>query len=395
MRQGPLRGVRVLALENVIAGPYGSMIMGDLGAEVIKIEQPQGDIARQLFGPRHKGESFYYLAFNRNKKSVMLDLRVGSNKKVFYDLVRLSDVVWDNFRPGVMERLKINYENLRKINPRIVCCSITGYGTSGPRREQPSFDLIAQAISGIMSITGEPGRPPVRCGAPIGDLAAGMMGVIGVLAALLEKEVTARGQKVEVSLLDSSISSLAYDFSRYFCSGEIPGPIGAGHVSFLPYDAFKTRDGRYIVVGKIADEDWPQLARIIEAEWMLKYPRFQTPEGRAEHKEELKAILQECFLKADARHWVNLFEAKCIPGGLVQNLAEVANDPEVLHNKMILSLKHPLGGEVKLTGNPVKMEGIKEDEYDAPPLLGQHTEEVLKEILGYSEEQIRRVKEGR
>lgn len=160
MRQGPLRGVRVLALENVIAGPYGSMIMGDLGAEVIKIERPQGDIARQLFGPRHKGESFYYLAFNRNKKSVMLDLRVGSNKKVFYDLVRLSDVVWDNFRPGVMERLKINYENLRKINPRIICCSITGYGTSGPRREQPSFDLIAQAIRGIMSITGEPGSPP-------------------------------------------------------------------------------------------------------------------------------------------------------------------------------------------------------------------------------------------
>lgn len=235
----------------------------------------------------------------------------------------------------------------------------------------------------------------MRCGAPIGDLAAGMMGVIGILAALLEKEVTGRGQKVEVSLLDSSISSLAYDFSRYFCSGEIPGPIGAGHVSFLPYDAFKTRDGRYIVVGKVADEDWPQLARVIEAEWMLKYPGFQTPEGRAEHKEELKAILQECFLKADARHWVNLFEAKCIPGGLVQNLAEVANDPEVLHNKMILSLKHPLGGEVKLTGNPVKMEGIKEDEHDAPPLLGQHTEEVLKEILGYPEEQIRRVKEGR
>jgi crotonobetainyl-CoA:carnitine CoA-transferase CaiB-like acyl-CoA transferase len=389
MRQGPLQGVRVLGLENFIAGPYGSMIMGDLGAEVIKIEPPGGDFARHFAGPGHKGEVFYYLAFNRNKKSIMLDLMVDSNKKAFYDLVRVSDVVWDNFRPGVTERLGIDYETLKQINPRIVCCSITGYGETGPRKDQLSYDVVGQAISGMMGITGEPGRPPVRCGPPVGDLVSGILGVIGVLSALVARETTGRGQKVEVSLLDSCVSLLAYYFSYYFCSGEAPGPQGSGHLGVSPYGAFRTRDGRWIATGI----NWPRITRVVGAEWIADDPRFQSQEGRVKHRKELEDILQEHFLEADAQQWLDLFEVEDIAGGLVQNIAEAANDPQILNNRMILSLKHPLGGEVRLVGNPVKTGGVNEDEYAAPPTLGQHTQEVFKVLLGYSKEEVGKVRE--
>lgn len=387
MRNSPLKGLRILALENYIAGPYGSMILGDLGAEVVKIEPPSGDLSRSFAGPDHKGELFYYLAFNRNKKSVVLNLALPSNKDAFYDLVKISDVVWDNFRPGVTTRLKINYNTLKKVNPKIICCSITGYGQTGPRRNQISYDIVGQAISGIMSITGESGRPPARCGPPVGDLVAGMMGVIGVLAAVVRREKTGKGERVETSLLDSCVSLLAYYFSYYFCSGEVPGPQGSGHLGVSPYSVFKTRDGRWIATGI----NWPRITRVLNAEWLVEDSRFKTMKGRVKHKGDLEEIMQEHFLQADAQQWLELFEAEDIAGGLVQNIDEAANDPQVLNNDMIMTLTHALGGQIKLTGNPIKMDGIDHKEYEAPPALGQHTEEVLKNLVHYSTKQIKKI----
>ena len=388
MRNSPLNGLRILALENYIAGPYGSMILGDLGADVIKIEPPSGDLSRSFAGPDHKGEVFYYLAFNRNKKSIVLNLAIPSNKDAFYDLVKLSDVVWDNFRPGVTARLKVNYDALKKINPRIICCSITGYGQTGARKNQLSYDIVGQAISGIMSITGEVGRSPTRCGPPVGDLVAGMMGVVGVLAAVARRDKTGKGEKVETSLLDSCVSLLAYYFSYYFSSGEVPGPQGAGHLGVSPYSVFKTRDGRWIATGI----NWPRITRVIGAEWLADDTRFQTMAGRVRHKEELERIMQEYFLKADAQQWLELFEAEDIAGGLVQNIDEAAIDPQILNNDMIVSLTHSLGGQIKLTGNAIKMSGVSPSNYEAPPVLGQHTDEVLKNLLDYSHRRIKKIK---
>ncbi|RLC73043.1 MAG: CoA transferase [Chloroflexi bacterium] len=388
-QEGPLAGIRVLALESYIAGPFGSMIMGDLGAEVIKVEPPSGDPARHFAGPGHRGEVFYYLAFNRNKKSVVLDLTVDSNRQAFWDLVRISDIVWDNFRPGVIKRLGASFYRLRRINPSIICCSITGYGETGPKRDLPCFDIVGQALSGMMSVTGEPGRPPVRCGPPIGDLAAGMFGVIGVLAALAERQRTGKGQQVNVSLLDSCVSLMSYYFSYYFCSGVTPRPQGSGHLGTAPYGAYKTRDGRWIVTGV----NWPRIAQVLGAEWAINDARFQSQQKRAEHKHDLDSILQECFLEADAQQWLDLLDAEGIAVGLVKDVAEAANDEQIISNKMIISLKHALGGKVKLTGNPIKIHRVKQAKYSAPPLLGQHTEEVLKGLLGYPPDKVRKIKE--
>lgn len=384
---GLLSGVRILAVEQAIAGPYGTMVLADLGAEVIKIEPPEGEAARRLAGPGHRGELFYYLAFNRNKKSVVLDLATASGKKAFYGLVEKCDAVWDNFRPGVMERLGADYETLKKINPKLICCSLSGYGSTGPYIHRPSFDVIVQAISGILSVTGEPGRPPVRPGPPLADMVAGLFAAVGVVSALVRRAETGEGQRLEVSLLDSCVSLLAYHLSFYFCAGIVPGPQGSGHLGLAPYGAFKAKDG-YMALGV----SWPRVARVIGAEWLSDDPRFSTLEARVKNQNELKAIMEDRLSKASVEQWLALFEAEDMPAGPVQTVDEAARDPQVQHRNMVLSLAHPHGGEVKLAGNPVKAEAIDESRYTAPPTLGQHTDEVLSKLLGYSAEDIARLK---
>ena len=386
--KGPLSGVRVLAVEHAQAGPYGSMLLGDLGAEVIKIESPEGDMSRTFAGPQHKGETYYFMAFNRSKKSLVLDLGTETGKEVFCDLVKISDVVWDNFRAGVMERLGLDYESLKKIKPSIICCSITGYGSSGPYRERPSFDIVAQALSGIMSITGEPDGAPLKTGIAVADLSGGFFGALGVAAALAKRAVTGEGQKVEISLLNTCISLLAYHLSYYFCSGDVPKRLGSGHLSVIPFGAYETKEG-HIALGIC----WPRVARTIGAEWMIDDPRFSTQEERWKHRQEFEEIFREHFSKATAEDWEELFKVDDIPGGPVNTLDKAAIDPQVLHNKMVLNLKHPLGGEIKLAGNPVKMPGCIDEEYSPPPTLGQHSAEILSQLLGYSEEKIRKLRE--
>jgi len=268
---GPLAGIRVLDFSRAISGPYGSMILGDLGAEIIKIETPEGDFSRVSAGPTHKGENFYYLAFNRNKKDIVLDLLTESGKKAFYDLVKVSDIVWNNFRAGSMERLGADYETLRKINPRIIYCSITGYGPSGPAKDRPAFDISILAASGILSVTGEPDGRPVRPGIPIADESGGLFAIIGVLAALAERQRTGKGQRIDISLMDACVSLLCYPLSYYFTTGIIPKPLGnSSHLILVPYGVYKTKKG-YIALGVC----WPRITRVIGADCLADDPRFK------------------------------------------------------------------------------------------------------------------------
>ncbi len=383
----PLFGVRVLDLTQAQAGTYGSMVLGDLGAEVIKIESPKGDLTREFPFYDHKGESYYYLAFNRNKKGMVLDLKTNKGRGIFYQLVKIADVVFDNFSPGVIEKLGVDYNTVNKINPQIISCSITGFGSSGPYRERRSFDLVAQAMSGAMSVTGEPGRPPVRCGISIADMAGGMYAAMGIMAAYIARQRTGVGQKVDISLLDGMMALLSYFASYYFLSGEVPGPQRSGHLSAMPYGAFKTKDG-YIAIA----EGWPRIARVLGIEEYINNPRFNTRAKRLKNREELYTILQEAFLAQPTEVWVELLNAEGIAAAPVNTLDKALSDPQVMHRDMVIKIEHALGGEIRLVGNPIKLSSVPYGDFKSPPTLGQHTEEILAHLLGYSKEEIEALK---
>ncbi len=385
---GPLSGYRILDLSRAIAGPYGAMILGDLGAEVIKIEPPGGEISRLFPGPSHEGESFYYMAFNRNKKAVTLDLGTDAGKEAFYELVKISDVVWDNFRPGVMERLGADYETIKKSNPKIISCSISGYGATGPYVDRPSVDVVVQGIAGTISTTGEPGGRPLKPGFPAADILGGLFGVISVVSALAHRERTGEGKKIDVEMLGSMMSAMAYEFSYYLCSGIVPGPMGSGHLALLPYGVYKCKEG-YVAIGPT----WPRLAKVIGADWMIEDTRFVKGEERLKHRNEFNEAIEEHLAKAPADDWLELFYVEDIIAGPINTIDKTAADPQVKARNMILNLPHHLGGEVRLVGNPMKIPGIKEGEYTAPPILGQHNDEILKGLLNYSNEKITKLRD--
>ncbi|MDY6906641.1 MAG: CoA transferase [Chloroflexota bacterium] len=383
--KGPLSGVRVLDVSRAIAGPYGAMILADLGAEVIHIEPPGGDMNRiiGLKEASHCGESYYFMAFNKNKKSLVLDIATETGIAAFHDLVRKSDVVWDNFRPGVMERLRADYETLKEINPRIICCSVTGFGSSGPYRDRPSFDLVALAISGVMSITGEPDGPPTRPGPPMADMSGASFAVQGVLAALYERERTGRGQRVEVNLLDACLYNLTYQVQYYFCSGVVPQRMGSGHLSLVPFRAYNTGEG-YLVIGP----SWPRVARTLGIEHVIDDPRFKELDDRVRNREALDAIIEEALARERAEDWLEVMYVDDLPVGPVNTIDRAVADPQVLHNEMIVEMEHPRGGKIQHVGSPFHMASM-EHEHQAPPTLGQHSDEVLRGLLGYSDEKVR------
>ncbi len=380
--EGPLSGVRVLALENYLAGPVASMTMADLGAEVIKIEPPQGDLSRMTFGPNHKGESSHFLSWNRNKKGIVLDLATASGKQAFDGLVRVSDVVINNFRPGVMARLSADYDALRRLNPRVISVNLTGMGPSGPYRDRPSVESTAAGMSGILSVTGEPGGRPVRPGPAMSDLANALYATIATLSALYQREHTGTGQNIDVSLLGASVAFMGYHISYYTCSGEVPQPLGSGYPFTAPYGAYQTKEG-YVVLGPC----WPRIAVAIGAEWLIDDPRFATAEARLAHRGELDEELEKCLAAATADEWLEIFYQMDIVAGPLNGVDEVVTDPQVNHLNMVLSLEHPLGGTVRVAGNPIMMESVS-GRHQAPPLLGQHTNEVLKGLLGYTDAQL-------
>jgi len=371
-----------------MAGPYGTLLLADLGAEVIKIENPEGgDLSRATVHYTHKGESAYYLSFNRNKKSITLNLRTEKAREIFYELVKISDVVYDNFRSGTAEKLKIDYETLKKVNPKIICCSVTGFGSNSPYKDRPALDLLIQAMGGVMSFTGEPGRPPVRLGYPMGDLGGGMFAAMAVLAALYDREKTGEGQRLDIAMLDAQISLLTYRAQYYFLEGVIPEPIGSGHVSSVPIRAFRAKDGKYLTIDAAQDKFFQGVCQVLGIAEAGKEPRFNTRSARLKNRDALMAILEEKFLGKNRDEWLDLLIKADVPAGPVNNLRETFSDPSVLARNMVVPVNH-LGEEIKMVGNPIKMSKVKEEVFEGAPTLGQHTEEVLSRLLNYSREQV-------
>jgi CoA:oxalate CoA-transferase len=389
----PLSGVRILDLSQLLAGPFGTMILADLGAEVIKIERPDGagDIGRGMPPHFFHGESVYFLSINRNKKSMTLNLKEKEGLEIFYRLVKISDVVFDNFRPGIMEKLHLDYETLKNINPRIISCSVSGYGQTGPFKDRPAFDLIIQARGGIMSYTGEPGRMPVRMGAPMGDLAGGLYSAHGVMAALYQREKTGRGQRVDISLLDCQISLLIYRALYYLFAGEIARPVGSGHVSAIPIRAFKTQSFD-IVVDANTDKFFQELCAGIGRPELAADPRFRTRADRLKNQEELYAILERVFKEKKGEEWLEILESR-VPVGPINTVDMALQDPQILSRNMVVSVEHRSGEKMKLLGNPIKMTEIGDQSFTAPPAYGEHTEWVLSNLLHCSAEEIQKLRE--
>ncbi len=384
----PLSGIRVLDLTHVLAGPFCTQILGDLGAEVIKIERPGvGDPTRRMPPHTMKDQSAYFMALNRNKKSLTLDLKAPEGKEIFYGLTRKADVVMNNFTPGTMEKLGLGYEDLKKINPKIVWASVTGYGQTGPYRERPSYDIIVQAMGGAMSYTGEPGKPPVRCGIPIGDLGGAVFAVIGILSALVSRSMTGEGRMVDISMLDVQIALHTYRAKYYFLAGEIPQPVGTAHVSNVPLRAYCTKDSALVIEAYI-DHFFRNLCKNMDMEKLADDPHFSTRAKRLENRAELDRILEEAFLKKTTDEWLELFVKLEVPAGPINTVDKAVADPQVLSRNMVVEIDSPHVGRTKDVGSPIKVSGVDKVKYVHPPALGEHTEQVLKDMLGYSAEKI-------
>jgi CoA:oxalate CoA-transferase len=386
---GPLEGIRVLDLTWVLAGPFASMILCDLGADVIKVERlPYGDAARTT-GPIVNGESCYFFSINRGKKSVCLDLKAERGKKLFLRLVDLSDVVMENFTPGTMDKLGLGYDALQKRNPRLIYASTSGFGQTGPDRLRPALDIVVQGMGGVMSITGEPDGPPVRPGVSLGDIAAGLYTAIGVLAALQERERSGHGQMIDIAMLDCQIAILENAFIRYFATGELPKPIGSRHPIATPFQAFPTKDGWIVLALSWGVENqWELFCATIGRVDLIDDPRFDTGPLRTEHHAELEPILNEAMRQKTTDEWLREFDAIGLPCGPLNNIAQAAEHPQVLARRMLAEVEHPRIGRLKLPDTPVKLSRTPGGIKGPSPALGQDTYEVLSSLLGLSAEEL-------
>jgi formyl-CoA transferase/CoA:oxalate CoA-transferase len=382
----PFDGVRVLDLSRMLAGPFGSMLLADLGAEVIKVEDPGGGDPMRGMGPPFlgdgDGESAYFLAINRNKKSIALDLEKPEGRAVFHDLCRVADVVWENFRPGVLTKLGCAPETLRALNPRLIVCSISAFGQAGPYRDWPAFDLALQAMGGAMSITGEEGRPPVRMGLPMGDLAGGMFGALAVSGALLMRARTGEGTTIDLSLLDCQVSLLTYVAQYFWADGRVPGRVGSGHASVVPYQAFSAKDG-FLAVAVFAEKFWGGFCRAIERPDLAADPRFDTNPKRVDRKAELVPVLEAIFSGRTTAEWLGRLQAEGVPAAPIQTVDQALSDPQVLLREMVVDLEHPKLGTLKTLGSPIKPAGAPAFRPAPPPALGEHTDALLGGLLGY------------
>lgn len=387
----PLSGIKVIDLTRILSGPFATMTLADLGADVIKIETPAGDDTRQWGPPFIEGESAYYLSVNRNKKSIVLNLKEEKGKEVFYKLVKDADVVVENFRPGTLKRLGADYDTLKEINPGIILASISGFGQTGPYAQKPGYDVLAQGMGGLMSVTGEPGRPPVKAGFSIADIGTGMWAIIGILAALRERDRSGKGQWIDVSLLDTIISWQAYFAGNYFATEEDPEPLGGAHPNIVPYQVFEASDGYFILaVGN--DQLWQKCIDAINDD-VLRDEKYATNPGRVKHREELVKLLNDKFKEKTVRDWVAIFEEVKIPVGPINKLSDILNDPHVKEREMVVEKDHPVIGQLKMLGIPVKLSRTPGEIKTVPPALGEHTDQVLKE-LGYSDADIAALKEA-
>lgn len=383
----PLEGVRVLDLTTFLSGPYATMILADLGAEVIKLEPPGGDAARHIPPYFVESDSAYYLSVNRNKKSVVVDMKQEAGRETTRELAARCDVLIENFRPGVAAKLGLAYDKIAQVNPGLVWCSLSGFGQEGPYRDHPAYDMIVQALSGGMSMTGEHGGLPVRSGIPLGDLAAGMFSVIGIQAALVERARTGRGREIDIAMLDCQISMLCYQAAYHLIAGVVPGTQGRGHDSIPTYRAFIAGDAASVVVCANTERMWEEMATELDLAHLLEDARFKTNRERHANREALWPLLDEAFARHPAQHWVDRFRARSIPVGLVNTLEQAFRDPQVLHRNMVVEMQRD-GHAIRVAGNPVKFAGTREAAPAYPPALGADTAAVLTSVLGWSEEKL-------
>ncbi len=380
----PLEGIKMLDLTHMLSGPYGAMIIADLGADTVKVEPPNtGEGTRRLLekDPNNSidGMGAYFFTLNRNKRSITLDLKSDDGLSQFYELVKAADIVMNNFSAGVTKKLKIDYETLSKVNPRIITCTVTGFGETGPACKRPAFDQIAQALGGGMSITGNNPEDVIRAGIPIGDLGGGMFAVMGILAAINARHTTGRGQHVDISMLDCQLSMMNYMATMHSMSGEIPGPLGNSHFVHVPYNTFKTKTDM-IVIACVGDQFWPPLLDLLDDK-ELRDSRFEFAPSRLKEKAYIEERINNVLINERAGYWLEKLENARIPCARVNNVSQAMSDPQIMARNMVVDLKHPLKGSAQVPGNPIKLSETNEDSYSPPPLLGAHNDEVLKEWL--------------
>ena len=391
----PLKGIRVLDLSRVLAGPYCSMTLSDLGAEVIKVEIPgRGDDTR-AFPPFLEGESSYYLSLNRGKKSLTLNLKDEKGVEVLHRLVKKCDVVLENFRPGVTKRLGVDYDVLKKIKEDLIYCSISSYGQTGPYATRPGYDLIIQGMSGLMGITGEQDRPPVRVGVAVTDLNAGMYAVMAILSALRVRDQLDIGQYLDVSMMDAAVSWMTYMAGSYFANGEVPPRMGGAHPSIVPYQTFEAGDGKFLLVAGGNDRLFKILCEVMDMEHLVVDPMYVSNTVRVENREILVPIIQERLLTKPRDAWLSKLMESGFPCAPVNAMDEVFSDPQLLHRNMLVTMDHPKIGKIKQIGAPLKFSDTPLKLKLPPPMLGQHTDEVLVKLCGYSEDEVAALKKNK
>jgi crotonobetainyl-CoA:carnitine CoA-transferase CaiB-like acyl-CoA transferase len=383
----PLEGVRVLDLTNVMAGPYCSMVLGDLGAEVIKLESLDGDSTRN-FEPRVNDESYCFAVLNRNKKSIAVDLKAPQGKDIVRKLAARSEIVIENFRPGVVKKLGIGYDDLKQVNPSLIYASMSGFGQTGPYGKKGGFDIIAQGMSGIMMMTGHPGGRPAKVGIAMNDIACGVTTLYGILGAYIGKLRHGQGQYLETSLLEAGLAWSIWEFGAYFGGGELPTATGTRHRRSAPYQAFRSSDG-YVTVGASGDKLWRAFVeKVVEQPQWLQDPRFERNPLRVKNADALQEMIEAIFTRQPTAHWVEKLDAAGVPGGPVYTYDQTLVDPQVQHRRMVYDIEHPVIGPMKTLGLPLKSNGELTQIRRPAPLHGQHTAEVLREA-GYSDDQVR------
>ena len=388
---GPLEGVKVMSFGRYLSGPFAAMLMADLGAEVIKIEDRKGDPVRHN-RPFVGDLSHYFLSVNRGKKSFSIDLRHPRTKAVLEELVKQTDILIENFRPGIMKKMGFDYEAAQKLNPRLIYLSISGFGQTGPYAHKPAYDMVAQGVGGTISITGMPDSPPVRVGYSIGDMGAGLFGVVASLAALYERERSGEGQYVDLAMMDSQIALCENAFSRYFASGEVPKPLGSRHPIITPFQVFQTRTDHMVVIAA-REEEWKKLCRVIGREDLMDDERFLTNDLRSKNHQVLESVLNDIFRANPRDEWLALFDREGIVASPVNTIEQVAGDSHAQAREMFLNVAHPRLGALKMTGTPMKFSRTPCQIKKASPDLGEHTMDILRDDLKLSPEEIQELQD--